>query len=145
MVAGRSVRSPRQCQDNIVTRRTGRLEPTRTSATFPVTRSDKLDAMTDTPWFAPGHMRQRPVRQPQPGESVWTLYRSGRRADCELRYHGESYGWECQLFHDKELVSGRRCVSRPLALQKAEEHRQRLIGAGWRADPDPAPRAAGTA
>jgi hypothetical protein len=27
---------------------------------------------------------------------IWCLRRNGRQVDCEHRFHGESYGWECR-------------------------------------------------
>jgi hypothetical protein len=45
---------------------------------------------------------------------------------CELRFHGESYGWEAQILREGELVIGRRFDLRRLAERWAEEERQAL-------------------
>jgi len=72
-------------------------------------------------------------RKPQPGEPVWTLRNGGRLAECELRFHGESYGWEAQFFRDGEFFSGRRFDLKAQALQWAELERQALEQEGWTA------------
>jgi hypothetical protein len=44
---------------------------------------------------------------------------------CELRFHGESYGWEAQFFERDELWFSRSgFVTRALAVQFAEEERK---------------------
>ena len=88
--------------------------------------------MSDTPWYAPHHVI--PTRRtPQAGEPVWSLRKHGRQVDCELRFHGESYGWECQCLHEGELAYGQRFVSRAGAVQEAEAQRARLLREGWTA------------
>ena len=57
--------------------------------------------MADDDRYTP-NPTQAPPRQPRPGKHIWTLVKAGRRFDCEPRFHGESYGWECQLFEDGE-------------------------------------------
>lgn len=71
------------------------------------------------------------LRQPKLGEYLWSLRKNGRQVDCKLRFHGESYGWECQCFHDGDLAYGQRFVLRAGALEEAEAQRRRLIGEGW--------------
>ena len=73
------------------------------------------------------------ARQPKPGEHVWALHKNGKRIDCELRFHCESYGWECQCLHDGVLVYGQRFVLKAGALEEAEGQRRRLVGEGWQA------------
>ena len=75
-------------------------------------------------------------RQAKPGERVWTLRKNGRRIDCELRFHGESYGWECQCLHDGVLAYGQRYILKAGALGEAEDQRTRLIAEGWIAPND---------
>jgi hypothetical protein len=86
--------------------------------------------MADEDWYKP-HRPPTPPRQPKPGERIWSLRRNGSQVDCELRFHGESYGWECQCLHDGELAYGRRFPMRELALEEAEAQRQRLSAQGW--------------
>lgn len=86
----------------------------------------------DEPFYSP-NARPAPVRQPKPGELVWSLQKAERRVDCELRFHGESYGWECQCLHEGVLAYGRRFPLRAHALQEAEAQRRRLLGEGWTA------------
>ncbi len=86
--------------------------------------------MRDEDWYKP-HRPLAPTRQPKQAERVWSLRRNGHQVDCELRFHGESYGWECQCLTDGELAYGRRFVLRALALEEAEAQRARLQQAGW--------------
>ena len=81
--------------------------------------------MADEDCYKP-HRPTPPARQPTPGERIWSLRKNGRQIDCELRFHGESYGRECQCLADGELAYGRRFVLREAALEEAEAHRQRL-------------------
>jgi hypothetical protein len=86
--------------------------------------------MADDDWYKP-NPRPRPPQQPSPGERVWSLRKNGRQVDCELRFHGEAYGWECQCLHNGELAYGKRCPLRALALKEAEAQRRRLLAQGW--------------
>ena len=88
--------------------------------------------MADTPWYAPDHVIAT-LQPPKAGEHVWTLRKAGRQVDCALRFHGESYGWECQCLHDGELAYGQRFVTRAGALAEAEAQRARLLREGWTA------------
>ena len=55
------------------------------------------------PFYSP-NAKLAPARQPKPGEHVWSLRKAERRVDCELRFHGESYGWECQCLYNGDLA-----------------------------------------
>ena len=83
-------------------------------------------------WYTPTRPLASP-RSPKPGTHVWTVRKNGRHVECELRFHGESYGWECQCLYDGELAYGRRFARHDLALDEAEAQRQRLLGEGWAA------------
>jgi len=72
-----------------------------------------------------------PPRTAKPGVHVWSLRKNGKQIDCELRFHGEPYGWECQCLHDGELAYGQRFVLRDGALAQAEAQRQRLAREAW--------------
>jgi hypothetical protein len=45
---------------------------------------------------------------------------------CELRFHGESYGWEAQILRNGELFAGQRFVLRRMAEAWAEAERKLL-------------------
>ena len=81
-------------------------------------------------WYSP-NAPQRQARQPNPGQHVWSLRKAGQQIDCELRFHGESYGWECQFLHDGVLAYGQRFLLHERALAEAKAQRQRLTLAGW--------------
>ena len=51
---------------------------------------------------------------------------------CELRFHGESWGWEAQILQRGELSYSRRFLLRQQAVQWAEEERKALDGGGGR-------------
>lgn len=78
-------------------------------------------------WNAP----QPPPRQPKPGQALFEFVRKsdGAIISCELRFHGESFGWEAQFFERGDLVYSRGgFVLRALAVQWAEEERKALAG-----------------
>ena len=77
----------------------------------------------------------------KPAEHVWSLRKTGKQIDCELRFHGESYGWECQCLHDGLLAYGQRFVLREGAMAEAAGQRQRLVKEGWGARSLPVPLA----
>lgn len=59
--------------------------------------------MTDEPkWFQAGY--RIPERKPTPGERLFEFVRISDHApmSCELRFHGESYGWEAQILERGE-------------------------------------------
>jgi len=91
----------------------------------------RLSGMGDDDWDKPNPTSRAP-RQPKPSEHDWTLVKAGRRFDCELRFQGESYGWECQLFEDGELRHGWRFPLHQGAAT-AEVQRQRFPRSGWTA------------
>ncbi|MFI5302508.1 MAG: hypothetical protein ACHREM_30835 [Polyangiales bacterium] len=86
--------------------------------------------MSDEPFYSPNR-KPPPPPQRRPGEPVWALRKNGHRVDCELKFHGDSYGWECQCLYDGELAYGRRFLVRAQAIEEAETHRTRLLAEGW--------------
>ena len=93
-------------------------------------RCDTILRMADDDWFKPNRPAP-PSRQSKPGEHVWSLRRNGKQIDCELRFHGESYGWECQCLHDGLFAHGQRFILREGAMAEAAGQRQRLMKEGW--------------
>jgi hypothetical protein len=70
-----------------------------------------------------------PDRQRRPGELLLEFRRASDSTpmSCELRFNGESYGWEAQFFERGELIYSRgRFVTRALAVQWAELERRAL-------------------
>ena len=77
-------------------------------------------------WDAPAP----PPRQPRPGELLFEFIRGsdGAPMSCELRFNGESYGWEVQFLDRGELwVAHGRFVTRALAVQWAEAQRDEFL------------------
>ena len=89
--------------------------------THPLTHCATIRRVADDDWYRP----PTAPRILKPGEHVWSLRKNGKQIDCELRFHGESYGWECQCLHNGELAYGQRFVLRELALSEAESQRER--------------------
>ena len=59
------------------------------------------------PFYAPNRKPAAP-QQPKPGELLFSFRRrDGVTIACELRFHGESYGWEAMFLRDGELVYSR--------------------------------------
>ena len=78
---------------------------------------------------------QAPPRQPKPGERLFEFVRLSDRApmSAELRFHGESYGWETQFFERGELVWAHGAfLTREGAIRWAEDERRRLETQGQR-------------
>jgi hypothetical protein len=65
----------------------------------------------------------------QPGELLFEFRRAsdGRLLRVELRFNGESYGWEAQFLEGGELLFSRGTfATRALAIQWAHEERKAL-------------------
>ena len=56
------------------------------------------------PFYAP-NARQAPPRRAKPGELLFEFVRASDHKPfrCELRFHGESYGWEVQFLEGGDL------------------------------------------
>jgi hypothetical protein len=68
-----------------------------------------------------------PPRPPRPGELLFEFVRASDRApmSCELRFHGESFGWEAQFLERGELLYARvGFVTRAAAIAWAEQERR---------------------
>ena len=59
--------------------------------------------MADPDVFSPNH--KPPVRQPKSGDPLWNVRVNNVKWSAELRFHGESYGWEAQILRDGDLIS----------------------------------------
>jgi hypothetical protein len=66
--------------------------------------------------------------RPRPGEPLWSTRRENVTWSCELRFHGESVGWEAQILKDGDLFIARTFVLRDLAMGWAKNERDRLEG-----------------
>ena len=55
---------------------------------------DRILTLGNEPFYSPCY-KPPPEVPPSPAEPVWTLQKNGHRVDCVLKFHGESYGWEC--------------------------------------------------
>jgi hypothetical protein len=69
-----------------------------------------------------------PPRKAIPGELLFQFVRGSDHAamSCELRFHGESWGWEAQFYERGEFLIGQRFDTRRLAIQRAEQERLAL-------------------
>jgi hypothetical protein len=91
-------------------------------------RSQRTALMSDEPFYSP-NLKPLPPRQPKPGEPLFTFVRALDRApmSCELRFHGESYGWEAQILERGELLSAHGAfTTRAAAIQWAESEREAI-------------------
>lgn len=88
--------------------------------------------MSEPPFYAPNRP-PAPPRRRQPGEVLFEFVRSSDHAPmrCELRFHGESYGWEAQFLERGELLVSHggfplRALTRgAVGRGRAEGHRER--------------------
>ena len=103
--------------------------------------------MADDDWYKP-RRPPAPARQPKPGELLFEFVRESDYApmSCELRFHGESYGWEVQFIERGELFASRGGFAlRELAVRWADIERQaierrpcaRCGGLGWLCEAHP--------
>ena len=103
--------------------------------------------MADDDWYKP-HRPPALARQPKLGEPLFEFVRASDRASmsCELRFHGESYGWEAQFLERGELLVSRGGFAlRTLAVQWAERERKLIegqtcghcSGTGWMCEAHP--------
>jgi hypothetical protein len=103
--------------------------------------------MADEDWYKP-HRPPAPPRQPNAGELLFEFVRYSDRAPmaCELRFHGESYGWEVQFLERGELFASRGAFpTREQAVQWAKtelyviegEPCAHCGGAGWMCEAHP--------
>jgi hypothetical protein len=77
----------------------------------------------DEPFYSP-KATPAPPRVATPGFLLFEFVRASDRAplSCELRFHGESYGWEAQFLERGELFASRGAfVTRKAAIAWAEE------------------------
>jgi hypothetical protein len=85
--------------------------------------------MSDEPFYAPNRKPAPPPTRPT-GELLFKFVRVSDDAPmaCELRFHGESYGWEAQFLERGELLVSRGgFITRALAVQWAEEERKAIV------------------
>lgn len=76
-------------------------------------------------------LRSAPPPNPRPAERIWSMQKSGRRIDCELRTTGDA-GRGCQIFDEDDWCLY-RCywADRAEALVDAENQREALARNGW--------------
>jgi hypothetical protein len=87
----------------------------------------------DQPFTTPG--LTRPPRQAHAGERLWTLQKGTTRMVAQLRDDtAVGAGAELQLFHDGDLIYGRRHESRELALEEAVGCRRDFEADGWQGE-----------
>jgi hypothetical protein len=81
--------------------------------------------LSDEPFYAPNR-KPAPAPQRKSGELLFEFVRASDRApmSCELKFHGESYGWEALFLERGELFASHGgFVTRGLAVQWAEAER----------------------
>jgi hypothetical protein len=105
--------------------------------TFPVTRRGIVRRGVTTPYSS--NYRPPPRLRP-PTETLWKIRREHVTWSCELRFHGESYGWEAQILptpvrrHFDRCAMPGRARQRPVARHPARQelhkgHRQGVVRA----------------
>ena len=67
-----------------------------------------------------------PRRRKTPEEPLWSVHRNNVTWSAALHFHGESVGWEAQIFRDGDLSIARTFVLRDLAVGGAKNERDRL-------------------
>ena len=88
--------------------------------------------LSDEPFYSP-NAKPPPPRVARPGELLFEFIRAsdGALMSCELRFQGESYGWEAQFLVRGELFTSHGAfVARAEAVRWADERTE-----GDRAEP----------
>jgi hypothetical protein len=89
--------------------------------------------VSDDAFYSPTR-KPVPARVPRPGEPLWTLRHAGVTWSCELRFHGESFGWEAQILREGDLFGAHGAfVTKQDAIRWADEQRGD-IERGWTDD-----------
>jgi len=76
--------------------------------------------------FSPGV----PAPAPRPSEPLWQLRKNHHTWSAELRFFGESYGWDAQILNDSELVIAHRFVVHEEAIAWANSQKG-FVERGW--------------
>jgi hypothetical protein len=74
--------------------------------------------------------KPHPPAPPVPGEAIWTVTHDHIGWSCELRFEGESYGWDARIFRAGDFFGSHRFILRAAAERWANEWKQ-LIEKGW--------------
>jgi hypothetical protein len=69
----------------------------------------------------------RTVLLPRPGEPLWSFRKDHVTWSADLRFHGESCGWEAQILREGELVIARTFVLKELAVGWAKQEQKSII------------------
>jgi hypothetical protein len=83
----------------------------------------------DEPFYSP-NTNPPTARVRRSGEVLWTLTKNHVFWSCELRFHGESVGWEAQILRDGDLVMARTFQLHDVMVGWAESERVD-IERGW--------------
>jgi hypothetical protein len=83
--------------------------------------------MSDEPFYTPGKKpTPQPHYRPKTTERLWELRKDHVTWSADWRFHGESWGWEAQIYRDGEITIGRRFDTKALAVQWADLERADL-------------------
>jgi hypothetical protein len=108
-----------------------RMDAARRWLTREVTACYTIYLMPNEPSYSP--FAKSPTARISRVEPLFDFVRGSDRApmSCELRFHGESFGWEALLFERGELFASHGgFVTRALAVQWAVEERRFLETTG---------------
>jgi hypothetical protein len=77
-----------------------------------------------TEWYSPDRKPPPPrYYKPATTERLWELRKDHVTWSCDLRFHGESYGWESMILRDGELVISQPFILKAAAIGWANEQR----------------------
>ena len=87
------------------------------------------EPVSDDAFYRPNH-RSPPPRPPTPGERLWELRREHVTWSAEIRFLGESYGWDVRLLRDGEFTMSHHFLLREPTIRCSEDQRHD-IERGW--------------
>jgi hypothetical protein len=85
--------------------------------------------MRNEPFYSPNYKSPAPSQERLKGEVLFEFFRASDRApmSCELRFHGESYGWEAVFLERGELFASHGGFgTKAQAVQWAEAERKAM-------------------
>jgi hypothetical protein len=87
--------------------------------------------MADDAWYSPTYKPPPARTLRRPGELFWTVHHDHALWTGELKFHGESYGWEAIVLRDGELVISQRLCCASTRSSGARNSGATSNGAGW--------------
>ena len=85
--------------------------------------------MSGEPFYTPGKKQTPPKHYwPESSERLWEIRKDHATWSADLRFHGESYGWEAMILRDGDLVISQRFALKAIAVEWGRTRKSRHRG-----------------